>query len=108
MRIRDIMPQLILGKPASIPKMLAKTEKWYSSDIDECFDKIPERYEKLSGDKMSSFTGLVIFTEIVNLYREIPAWHLYYETFVAKAQKKVMYYHELQFKQKPDDKSDNT
>lgn len=97
-----MLPRLVTGRTDGIARMLAEIREWNEKQIIENFDKVPERYNELYGDALSSFGGLNLFTELIKFLREQDP--VLYSAIITEAQKRVLQYHNSQFK---NDKSNN-
>lgn len=97
MTIQGLLPRLIVGKAVSTTRMLEEIENWEDPEIESNFNKVPDRYSEISGSKMTEFTGLNIFAELIKFLKEQPDDYRFTH-IVVKAQREALHYHNVQFK----------
>lgn len=93
--VHAMLPRLLTGKTNGIGRMLNDVRHWNEKKINEEFDKIPERYNQLYNDNLSSFGELTLYTEIISFFREQDVQFI---TLIKEAQKRVILSHNSQFK----------
>lgn len=101
--VYGMLPRLITGRTDGISRMLSEIKDWSEKQINEEFDKVPERYADLYGDTLSIFGALNLFTELIKFLREQNS--PLYSVIIAEAQKRVLQYHNSQIK---NDSSNNS
>lgn len=89
-----MLPKLLTGNSMSINKFLSDVKSWSADKVNSEFDSIPERYNKIFDNKMDNYTALMLYTDIISLFRESNA--IAYKTIIAEAQKRALHYHNAQ------------
>lgn len=102
-----MLPRLVTGKTDGIARMLSEIKDWDEKQINEHFDKIPQRYVELYNEPFNSFNGLYLFTELIKFLRDqqLIGRNSYYSKIITEAQQRVLQFHNSQFK---NDSSSNT
>jgi hypothetical protein len=78
---------------------LNKMKSWSYDEAASQMLTIPERYESVTGLKMSSYFGLIFYTDLIVLLRAQVNGDVIYKNVILACQRLVLHYHNVQFKE---------
>jgi hypothetical protein len=81
----------------TLSEELNKMRSWSYEEAATELLQIPERYESTTGVKMSSYFGLIFYTELINLLRAQENGATIYKHVILACQRLVLHYHNVQF-----------
>ena len=96
MTIKDNIPMLlgINNKKMSTERIVDRISEWSNEEIKDAVDSVERRYEKRTSQKMSNYTGLVVFTEMIKMLRESEVKTYNIKKAIEACQEKVLMYHQ--------------
>ncbi len=101
-KIRDTLPVLLGGmkRTATADDLLEAVIGWNQDDVEHNIEILPIRFVEHEKTEMSEYLGMSIYSEVVKLMRErdVQTWQT--AMVITLAQKKVLYYHNLQYENK--------
>ena len=104
MTIHGIIPALLIGKPEGLARTLDKVAGWNEQTAKKEVAMITKRYESIAKEKISSYVGLQICSEISSVLRISSTNPLQFNHALREISNLALYYHNKQFENDDKDK----